>query len=163
MSDRRLNRRSQRRRTVTKMGAPVLCACGCGAVPRSMWNYGSGRPVRYVWGHYPKVAHPRKGVPVTPETRAKIGAVKRGKKHSDETRAKISAAQRTRAKMTATRPLIHHIDGNHSNNDPSNRWVFPNQREHMRYHNWVRMTGVLLGVLSLKSWFLTLRDREAWR
>ena len=31
--------------------------------------------------------------------------------------------------------VVHHIDRNKRNNDPSNLMVFPSQREHVKWHN----------------------------
>lgn len=44
--------------------------------------------------------------------------------------------------------LVHHIDGNESNNDPCNLMVFANNSDHMRWH---RAGGIESGVVPLWS------------
>lgn len=51
---------------------PQLCACGCGEY--AAVDERRNRVSKYVAGHNSKVAHPRKGVPQTPEARARLAS-----------------------------------------------------------------------------------------
>lgn len=37
-------------------------------------------------------------------------------------------------RLLETREVVHHIDGDKANNDPSNLRVFPSQADHVRHH-----------------------------
>lgn len=43
-------------------------------------------------------------------------------------------AEETIGRFLIDNEVIHHIDGDKTNNDPSNLHVFPNQSEHMHHH-----------------------------
>lgn len=48
--------------------------------------------------------------------------------------------RRARAQTPGLKPgqVVHHIDGNRSNNDPGNLMIFDNHSEHMQFHHRIR-------------------------
>lgn len=54
--------------------------------------------------------------------------------------------------------LVHHIDGNESNNDPTNLLVFANNSDHMRWH---RAGGIESGVVPLWSGNPAIQTRKS--
>ena len=75
-----------------------------------------------------------------PETRAKLRDAQLGKGEGlTYTKTYGRPTHRAVAEQILGRPLrpgevVHHIDGNKLNNDPSNLMVFASQSEHAKYH-----------------------------
>lgn len=85
---------------------------------------------------------------MTPETRAKLREARLGT-GAGKTYTKTYGrhTHRVVAEQILGRPLrpgeiIHHLDGNKRNNDPSNIKVFSSQAEHARYHMMQKYHGV---------------------
>lgn len=55
--------------------------------------------------------------------------------------------------------VIHHIDGNKENNEIDNLMLFPNQKEHAKFHNKVQQFGLTNNILMQieNRWSVTLK------
>lgn len=77
---------------------------------------------------------------MTPEVRRKIrlsklgtGAGRSYEKYYGEHTHRVVAAKMLKRKLKSGE-VVHHIDGNKRNNDPSNLMVFKSQEEHIKWH-----------------------------
>lgn len=84
---------------------------------------------------------------MTPETKAKLSKArldsgegltyrKLGGRHEHR-----QVAEQTLGRDLLPGEIVHHIDGDKRNNDPSNIMVFPSQAEHVRWHTAHRCRG----------------------
>lgn len=122
-----------------------ICKCGCGKeiIKKYSWR----NPI-YIRGHN------RTNVILTEEVKKRMGESKKGKRYSQETELKKAELHpswkggrrsyyqdiaRGEIETSLGRKIeewevVHHLDHNHKNNSIENLYVFPNQSEHMKYH-----------------------------
>jgi len=62
-------------------------------------------------------------------------------------------------RVLESKEVIHHIDGNKENNDINNLMLFPNQKEHSKFHVRIQQFGLTNPILQQieNRWSVTLK------
>ena len=119
--------------------AMIFCSRQCLADYRSKEHNPNGRPITR-HPHLSEYNRKHNGERMTEEVKEKLRIV-----HMNSGQGKTYTKYHGRhehrvvAEKMLGRPLrkgevVHHIDGDKRNNDPSNLWVFASQREHAMWH-----------------------------
>ena len=120
---------------------PGLCQCGCGthtplyARDSKVRGYRKGEPTRYITGHQIRGRRPHNHGHRSAGRYVRVECPDHPAASADGfTYEHRIVAEAWLGRYLRTGEVVHHRDGNKSNNDPCNLFVFPSQSEHMSMH-----------------------------